>query len=378
MGGLQRWGWRRHPLLPSGRLGRQRDGRFHTDQVEAHLVEQRQRDVALQVLAEVAELPPATAATALAYVRQLRNSHTAAVHPTGHEPVAPPPAYPRAGSHDGWPPALHQLCPPADRLLDPAFGSATPPDQADVVVHALGPLHVEVARTPVRAWGGTRVRTAFEYLLLHRKPVHREVLMELIWPGYPYRSARNNLNVCIYGLRRALDIDGCRDYVVHRDGYYQLNSQLAWSVDYARFVHAAARSQRAAATGQPNLAAIEAQKAIDEYHGHLFDSDPNTDWCATERASLADTYAQTLELLAELHLRRGEIDAAQHTTQRLLDHDGCRESAHRLLMICYATQNQNDKIARQYRRCVTRLHDELDVAPSTETVRLFHRLTGLR
>jgi len=373
MGGLQRW--RRYLSVGARGLDRQRDGPLEAARVDAH-VKHRQRDIALQVLAEMAELPPATAASALAYVRELRDSQTAPVHLAGREPVAHLPAYPGARCDDRWPPARHHLS-QTDRLLDPAFRSAIPPDQADVVVQALGPLRVQVARTPVQAWGGTRVRTVFEYLLMHRKPVHREVLMELLWHGYPYPSARNNLNVCIYGLRRALDVDGCRDYVVHRDGYYELNGDLAWSVDYARFVHAAARSQRAAASGQPDVAAIEAQSAIDEYRGHLFDGEPNADWCVTERAVLADAYAQTLELLAELHLRRGEIDAAQYTTQRLLDHDGCRESAHRLLMICYANQNQNDKIARQYRRCVTQLHDELDIAPSTETVRLFRQLTGL-
>jgi DNA-binding SARP family transcriptional activator len=229
----------------------------------------------------------------------------------------------------------------------------------------------------VRSWGGRRVRTVFQYLLLHGGPVHRDALMELMWPEYPPRSARNNLNVSIYGLRRALDLGDGRDCVVHRDGYYALNRDLRWSVDYARFAQAAERSQLAMASGQPNAALLEAQRAVDEYRGHLFDGDPNADWCATERAALAETFAQTLELLAGLHLDRGEVDAAHRAAQRLLEEDSCRESAHRLLMVCHAHRNQRDRIVRQYRTCVRTLHDELDVAPSTETVHLFRQLTGL-
>lgn len=199
--------------------------------------------------------------------------------------------------------------------------------------------------------------------------------MELLWPGYPHNSARNNLNVCIYGLRRALGVGGGQDYIIHRNGYYALNLDLAWSVDRANFVKAAERSRRAVASGQVDSAVLEAQHAVEEYRGPLFDGDYTADWWAAESAALADLFAQTLESLAGLHLDRGEVGAAQGAVQRLLREDGCRESAHRLLMVCYASRNQRDLVARQYRRCITELREKLDIAPSTETVRLFRHLT---
>ncbi|MEP7179415.1 MAG: BTAD domain-containing putative transcriptional regulator [Pseudonocardiales bacterium] len=206
--------------------------------------------------------------------------------------------------------------------------------------------------------------------------MHREVLMELLWPGYPSSSARNNLNVSMYGLRRALGVGGgSREYVVHRNGYYALNRDLVWSVDRAKFVQAAETSRHAIASGQLDTAVVEAQHAIDEYRGPLFDGDHTADWWAAEGTALADLFAQTLESLAGLHLDRGEVDAAQGTVQRLLRQDGCRESAHRLLMICYAHRNQRDLVARQYHRCVAELRQELDISPSAETVRLFRDLT---
>jgi DNA-binding SARP family transcriptional activator len=256
-------------------------------------------------------------------------------------------------------PPPHPASSQAHWFLEHSLPHPSPPDHADVAVHALGPLEVVVGRTPVRSWGGSRVRTIFEYLLLHGRPVHREVLMELLWRGYPHRSARNNLNVSMYALRRALDVDGGRDYVVHRGGYYALNRDLTWSVDYARFVQAVEKSRLAIADGQPDTALVEAQRAVEEYRGPLFEGDPTADWCATERATLANIFAQTLELLAGLYLDHGDVDAAQRAAQRLLDNDRCRESAHRLLMACHARRNQRDQVVRQYRMCVTELHDEL-------------------
>ncbi|SRR6266568_1255106 len=378
MGGFKHWPRRRHPTRASLDGFRQREGAIDSASVDA-VAERRQRALALQMLAEIVELPPTEAAAALEYVRQLRSLNKApGRHRAGAEPLFRLDDNPRIRDHDEVGPSpRHRAAPRAHRLMEHPLSQPSPPDQADVLVRALGPLEVVVGRTPVRSWGGSRARTVFEYLLLHHRPVHREVLMELLWPGYPRRSARNNLNVCMYGLRRALDLGGGRDYVVHQEGYYALNRDLAWSVDYARFTQAAEGSQLAVASGQPNAALLDALRAVEEYRGQLFEGDPNADWCATERATLADMFAQTLELLAGLHLDRGEVDAAQRAAQRLLDEDGCRESAHRLLMACYARQNQRDQIVRQYRRCVTKLHDELDIAPSTETVRLFRELTGL-
>jgi DNA-binding SARP family transcriptional activator len=375
VGGSRRWPWRRHPTgCPEGYsraewVARSADVDARTD---------RQQPLAIQVLGELVELSPAELAAALAYVRQLRVSPMIAhSHPA---PVGPPTRL-REEAHlpDNVKTAsLDRVGSRAHRFLERCVPGASPPDRADVLVRALGPLEVVVSGTPVRSWGGSRVRTLFEYLLLHRRPVHREVLMELLWPGYPHRSARNNLNVSMYGLRRALDQDGGREYVVHRDAHYALNLDLAWSFDYARFVHAAEESQLALARGQPDTALVQAQLAVDEYRGVLFEDDPNANWCEPERAALADMFAQTLELQGDLYLGHGDTAAAQRAAQRLVDEDSCRESAHRLLMACHARRGQRDQIVRQYRRCVTILQDELDITPSTETVRLFRQLTGRR
>lgn len=379
MGAIRHWPWRRHPTgAPLDRCWRPACA-IDFAGVDAG-ADKRQRALAIQLLAEIVELPPTEAAAALEYVRQLRGIHPAVgVHRAGADPLARlHGALPMCDDVTVGPSPRHPAASGAHRFLEGSLPHPASPDQADVVVRALGSLEVKVGLTPVRSWGGSRVRTILQYLLLHPRPVHREVLMELLWPGYPRRSARNNLNVSMYGLRRALDMNGGRDYVVHRDGYYALNRDLAWSVDYVRFAQAAEGSQLAIASGQPDAALVQAQRAVDEYRGCLFEGDPTADWCATERATLADMFTQTLEVLAELYLDRADIDAAQRAAQRLIDEDNCRESAHRLLMACHARRNQRDQVVRQYRSCVTKLHDELDITPSTETVRLFRHLTGLR
>jgi DNA-binding SARP family transcriptional activator len=248
--------------------------------------------------------------------------------------------------------------------------------EPDVVVRVLGPLDVYVAGEQVTGWGGQRAKTLFQYLLMHRRPVHREVLMELLWPGHTYSSARNNLNVCVYSLRRVLDVNSAgQRYVVYRDGCYMLNRTLTWDIDRDRFVAAAERSRQREA--EPTSADVIAllERAAAAYGGPLFDGDPAADWFAPERTALDELFHQVLERLASLLAVRGDLDGAQRALELLLRADGCRESAHRLLMTCYARRGQRDQVARQFQRCVTRLEADLEITPSTETVDLFHALT---
>ena len=262
-------------------------------------------------------------------------------------------------------------------------GPRTTPDppgqdahQADVVVRVLGQLDVRGARGPVTSWGGQRTRTLFQYLLMHRRPVHREVLMELLWPGHTYSSARSNLNVCIYGVRRALSVTAPEvRHVVYRDGCYTLNRALAWEVDRDRFVDATERARRTGNAGSSPDTVTMLERAVSAYGGPLFEGDPAADWFLAERTALHELFLQVLERLAGLLIERGDIDGAQRTLERLLREDGCRESAHRLLMSCFARRGQRDLVARQFQRCIARLQADLDITPSTETVDLFRTLT---
>jgi DNA-binding SARP family transcriptional activator len=45
-------------------------------------------------------------------------------------------------------------------------------------------------------------------------------------------------------------------------------------------------------------------------------------------------------------------------------------------MRCYAAQNKQQLVTRQYRLCVSALRDELGVSPGAETLRLFLHLTS--
>jgi DNA-binding SARP family transcriptional activator len=256
-------------------------------------------------------------------------------------------------------------------------GSAPAVEVVEVMAAVLGPFEVRVCGKRVSGWGGQKNRTLFQYLLLHpERPVHREVLMELLWPGHSYASARNNLNVCIHGVRQALRAGSpAHRFILYRDSCYILDPDVTWQVDRGEFVSLINAARDASVR--------EARRAIDLYleasrlyRGPLFEDDLNCDWFASERRMLHELYLQSLGNLGDLYLAERDFGAATETARRVLDEDVCRESAHRLLMRCYSLQNQRSLVARQFQQCIEALQREFSLSPTDETVSLFHALTA--
>ena len=250
--------------------------------------------------------------------------------------------------------------------------------EADVTALILGPLELSVAGRHVIRWNSLKARAVFQYLLIHRgRPVRRDVLMDLQWPDHTYTSARNNLNVALYSLRNTLEgpWQGLQP-VLYQDGCYALNSELKWWIDRDEFLSALSRAHLVRSSGHAIEAVSHYQKAAELYRGSLFEDDSTSDWYLAEQRHLNELYLQALESLGEIYLNLGDLASARKSAQLALARDLCCESVHRLLMRCYAAENKQQLVSRQYGICVKALRDELGVSPGRETLRLFQDLTS--
>jgi DNA-binding SARP family transcriptional activator len=250
--------------------------------------------------------------------------------------------------------------------------------EAEVAASVLGPLDLTVAGHRVLRWNSLKARTVFEYLVIQiGRPVRREALMELMWPDHTLGSARNNLNAALYSLRNTLGQHGRKvQYILHKDGCYLPNPELMWWVDRNEFLAALQHAELARRGGQPDQAMNCYQQAVRLYRGPLFEDDRDGDWYLPEQHRLKELYLHALQNLAEIHLDIRDLAAAVQLGQLALSADKCCESAHRLLMRCYALQHQQQLVSRQYHLCSAALHDELGVSPGADTVQLFHSLTS--
>lgn len=267
---------------------------------------------------------------------------------------------------------------------DPAPGtrlSRAPPIQADpdaaVWVRVLGPFDLTVVGQRIAKWPSLKARGLLQYLVLDPShPVRRELLMELFWPRHSRASARNNLNVSLYSLRQTLQQkDQVRHYILYQDGCYFLNPEPGWWIDRVVFLAALRDAHDAERAGRPDHAIHAYLRAVDLYRGPLFEDDSTCEWHLPEQRHLQENYLQALEQLGEHFLDLDDLAEAVHAAELALSTDRCRESAHRLLMRCYARQHQQHLVSRQLQLCVTTLREELGVTASALTFRLFEELT---
>ena len=260
---------------------------------------------------------------------------------------------------------VRSAAPGAPRAAAPRSAAPT------LAVHLLGRFRVSLNGVVVDDWPSGRGRSLFRYLVTHRDPwPQREVLMEVFWPDSPPAAARNSLNVAVHGLRRALRAAADVPVVVLRDGSYRLAEDLQLWVDVDEFERHAEAGHRLEAADEQADAIAENEFAASLYRGDFLADDPYGEWPVLTREHLRLTYLDLLDRLSRLHFDQGSYAACAALCRRIIEHDNCREDAHRRLIRCYSRQGQSHLALRQYLVCAKALRAELDVDPAPATVRL--------
>lgn len=245
-----------------------------------------------------------------------------------------------------------------------------------LTIYCLGPFRLYQDDQPVEEWSSSKGQAIFKYLIMHRaRPIAKEVLMELFWPEAAPDAARNNLNVAIYGLRRALR-SGRADFshVVFQNDCYLLNPELRLWVDVEEFSQHYTAGQRLEQSGEQAQAVHEYRAAEALYLGEFLAEDRYEDWPLTQRQQVQDDYLRLLDRLSQYYLDKQNYDLCAMMCDKLLAVDPCREETQRRLMRCYSRQGHLHLALRQYHLCVETLARELDVGPSTPTEELYAKI----
>jgi DNA-binding SARP family transcriptional activator len=126
--------------------------------------------------------------------------------------------------------------------------------------------------------------------------MHREQLMDLLWPESAKRAASNNLRQVLYGARRILDsASGSREsYLSLTDERLFLcpDGQLWVDVEAFEEMAATARRSRESATYR---------SAIELYEGELLPEDRYDEWAEGRREELRQLYLALIMELAGLY-----------------------------------------------------------------------------
>jgi DNA-binding SARP family transcriptional activator len=240
-----------------------------------------------------------------------------------------------------------------------------------VYIRLLGPFQILKMGEPASLRSGGKAEQLLSILALKaRSGVHRETLVEKIWPDAAPALSKQCLNTLVHELKTQLgDAIGGRPPIVHMQSTYQLNLHDGLKVDVLEFESAVNAGDRLLSEGSLAAAIDAYERAVVLYRGDLT-SHPDISGLL-ERERLRAICLNTLARLADAHFELADYEAALACALRLLSVDPCREDAHRMTMRAYVRLGARAQALRQYNTCRLILVEEFDATPEPATEALF-------
>jgi predicted ATPase/DNA-binding SARP family transcriptional activator/DNA-binding CsgD family transcriptional regulator len=195
--------------------------------------------------------------------------------------------------------------------------------------------------------------------------LHRERVLDLLWPSLGRQAAANNLRQAMHVARRIFDPDpevGTR-YLDSQGELLALCPRVPLWVDVGAFEEAAKAARR---SGEP----AAYRSALDLYPGELLPADRYEEWAEIRRQELKGEILSLLVELATLYERRGEYVPAIDTLKRALAEEPVSEEAHAGLMRLYSLSGRQGEALKQYERLREVLSETLGTEPDASTRRL--------
>ncbi|XVS66119.1 BTAD domain-containing putative transcriptional regulator [Actinosynnema sp. CA-299493] len=228
--------------------------------------------------------------------------------------------------------------------------------RATCQVRVLGRFAVSVDGSPVPGdvWRNRRAADVVKLLAVapgHR--LHREQVMDRLWPDLPADAAGANLRKAVFHARRAL---GRADAVRCEGRLLTLWPGGVLDVDLDRFERAA---DAALASGDAGRCALAAAG----YRGGLLVDDRYECWVAEAHEKVEGRYTALLRAAGDW--------------ERLFDLDETDEQAHRAVMRRHLAAGRRGEALRQFDRLRRALRERIGIGPDAETVALYESALGL-
>jgi DNA-binding SARP family transcriptional activator len=250
---------------------------------------------------------------------------------------------------------------------------------AEVQIRCFGRFELSRNGTVVHHWRRRAAERLLKLLLVNGRRVHRDVLLDVLWPDVPNKSSIRGLRVTLHALRRAITQLAPErqpmDLIRAEGDTYVLNTEGMW-VDSEAFDEHFSAGLRYERLGKPALAVREYCAAEALYRDDFLVEDLYEDWTVLPREDLKDKYLLILTRLSQYNMAALDLDGCIRRSHALLAKEPCREDAYQRLMQCYARLGQRGSALRWYQICERTLQQELDVPPSEETRRVFREISS--
>ena len=247
-------------------------------------------------------------------------------------------------------------------------------------VQTLGPFRLwhDAVEIPAKAWQRKKARQLFQLFLTYRRTtLHREQIVEMLWPELDPENAQRDFKIAYNVLCRVLEPDRPRNtpsaYILRDGSRYGLRPGADMWFDTAVFDQLITTADQLL-HHNPTAAGEHYQRALALYMGAYLQEYPYEEWANQERTRLNNRYIRAAERLARALLQANETEKAIEVCQELLSQDNCWEPAYQILIRAHTQTGNHTQAIRIYHQCVENLQHELGVNPSLETISLYQEL----
>ena len=166
------------------------------------------------------------------------------------------------------------------------------------------------------------------------RDVHREYLVDALWPGVDLSIGTRRLQVAVSSVRQVLERGGLsgQDILLRRGDAYRLTLPPGSTVDVRDFEQALQHADRAVADGNALAGITHRQAALSLYRGDVLPEDGPAEYVVGERERLRLAAAAAAAVLAQDSHRLGRPGQALAAARQSLQLDRFQDLAWQLLV----------------------------------------------
>ena len=251
----------------------------------------------------------------------------------------------------------------------------------DLSIHLFGKFRVFVGNEeiPANKWKSTKALMIFKYLASKRGKgfIHRDILIELLWPEEDYKKTTKRFNVAISYLRKLLEPEiqprHPSSYIIRQKDAIRLDIGHIGKVDVEEFLRELALGDTCEKT-DPERSVKHYLNAESCYKGPFLAEDPYIDWCIKERESLNEKYLQILSRIIRFFDNKKDFSKGIEYANKYLGVDHYAEDVYRSLMRFHYLAGNTSGVKKTFEKCKANIVDNLECPLSRETLDLYQSL----
>jgi ATP/maltotriose-dependent transcriptional regulator MalT/DNA-binding SARP family transcriptional activator len=251
----------------------------------------------------------------------------------------------------------------------------------DLTINMLGP--VEIVRDPTRplaadAWTTRRARDILCFIASRRhRRASKDTIIDMFWGETDFEVVEKNFHPTVSHIRKALNSNQPlkQNFLLYRDGDYQLNSEFSYRIDLEEFDSLLTAGENARRARQFDECIHAYESAVGLYRGEFMQGSYET-WVEEQRTYYREQYLRLLEVLAGVAQKSQDWPRSMQIAKQIIQEDQFREDIHCLVMRAHAAMGNRGAVKEHYEGLKSLLERELAVEPSAETKRLYHELVN--